>query len=168
MDNDRAQGGYHMDAFQLEIVDILDRTELDRMRSEMDGSLLISPMTVQFEDLFGEQIDHYLADAVTTQDKAVGRERGPPPWAIGFSRQFKKDTEALDRKLMGRVLEVLEEVSDLQLPFEVRGDTFKPLSGALGGCWRYRLGDWRLVLRPVISLARIDALTLAARGSVYD
>ena len=68
----------------------------------------------------------------------------PPPWAIGFSKQFKKDTKALDRKLQGRVLEVLEELSGYEFPFHASGDTFKPLVGELAGCWRYRIGDHRL------------------------
>lgn len=96
------------------------------------------------------------------------RPDGPPPWLIGFSKQFRKDTSGLDRKLMGRILEVLEEVADYTPPFSPRGDTFKPLAGELAGCWRYRLGDHRLVLQPLPARSQINVLTFAARGSVYE
>jgi mRNA-degrading endonuclease RelE of RelBE toxin-antitoxin system len=93
---------------------------------------------------------------------------GPPPWSIGFSKQFKKDTSAMDRKLLGRILEVLEEISDYELPFKAVGDTFKPLTGHLEGSWRYRIGDSRLVVRPVVESAQIHALMFGSRGSVYE
>lgn len=96
------------------------------------------------------------------------RSTPPPPWAIGFSKQFHKDTKALDGKLLGRVLKALEELSLSSRPLRPHGDTFKPLEGELKGCWRYRIGDHRLVVQPRVEDARIDALTLAARGSVYD
>jgi len=149
-----------MDAVQLEIVEVLSQNDLAWRRRDLLGGPRVYA-AVQLDSL-----DSY--ESTSDDGPAFKSEKGPPPWAIGFSRQFKKDTAALDRKLMGRVLEALEEISDFKLPFEIRGDSFKPLTGELGGCWRYRLGDWRLVLRPVVSSARIDALTLAARGSVYD
>lgn len=95
-------------------------------------------------------------------------DRGPPPWKIGFSKQFKKDTKALDRKLMGRIFEVISEVADYAPPFETKGDTFKPLSGELSGYWRYRIGDHRLLLEPQPRRATINLLSFGARGSVYE
>jgi mRNA-degrading endonuclease RelE of RelBE toxin-antitoxin system len=92
----------------------------------------------------------------------------PPPWSVGFSRRFKKDTEGMDRKIMGRILEVLEEMTDYGFPFRAKGDTFKPLVGELDGCWRYRLGDSRLIIQPKVNQAQINAIAFAARGSVYD
>ncbi|MNN04529.1 hypothetical protein D3C81_1172580 [compost metagenome] len=100
--------------------------------------------------------------------KSAGAAKAPPPWDIGLSKQFKKDTAALDRKLMGRVFEVLAEISDWEIPFKTRGDTFKPLTGELTGCWRYRIGDSRLLLKPEQEQRRINALAFAARGNVYD
>lgn len=101
----------------------------------------------------------------TIEDK---NSSAPPPWFVGFSRRFKKDTHAIDRKMMGRILEVLEEVSDYKLPFQALGDTFKPLKGELMGCWRYRIGDNRLVIQPKAEQAQINAIAFGARGSIYD
>lgn len=93
---------------------------------------------------------------------------GPPPWFFGFSKQFKKDTSGLDRNVMGKILEILEQVADYAPPFTPHGDTFKPLTGDLAGCWRYRLGQSRLVLQPIPERCQINVLTFGARGSVYD
>jgi mRNA interferase RelE/StbE len=96
------------------------------------------------------------------------RSEAPPPWLIGLSKQFKKDSAALDRKLLGRVLELLSELSELPYPFKTHGDTFKPLKGELEGCWRYRIGDSRLIIQPKPQESQINVLALGARGGVYD
>lgn len=93
---------------------------------------------------------------------------GPPPWRIGFTSQFRKDVGELDRKLQGRILEALQEVSGYAPPFRAKGDTFKPLKGDLLGYWRYRIGDFRLVIKPIVAESEIDVITFSARGAVYD
>lgn len=98
----------------------------------------------------------------------LARHEGPPPWRIGFTAQFRKDVGALDRKLQGRILEVLQEVSGYSLPFRTKGDTFKPLKGDLTGYWRYRIGDFRLVIKPIVDESEIDVITFSARGAVYE
>lgn len=107
-------------------------------------------------------------DFEEVEPRSQRRQIPPPPWAIGFSKQFHKDTKGMDGKLLGRVLRALEELSQSTRPLRPQGDTFKPLEGKLKGCWRYRIGDHRLVVQPRVEDGRIDALTLAARGSVYD
>lgn len=92
----------------------------------------------------------------------------PPPWVIGLTKQFKKDIEGLDRKLQGRVLEVLAKLSSYSYPFHPEGDTFRPLTGDRIGCWRYRIGDHRLVIQPRFEYCQLDALIFASRGSVYE
>ena len=96
------------------------------------------------------------------------KSAAPPPWLIGLSKQFKKDAVAMDRKLLGRVLELLSELSELPYPFKVLGDTFKPLKGELDGCWRYRIGDTRLIIQPKPEDSQINVLALGSRGGVYD
>jgi len=92
----------------------------------------------------------------------------PPPWAVGLSKQFKKDIDGLDRKLQGRILEILAKLSGYSFPFHPEGDTFRPLLGELAGCWRYRIGDNRLILQPRFEYGQLNALTFGARGSVYE
>lgn len=92
----------------------------------------------------------------------------PPPWRIAFTKRFDKDIAQLDRKLQGQILETLRKLSSFAWPFQTQGDTFKPLGGDLKGMWRYRLGDFRLVVKPVLMDSELDLVTFAARGSVYD
>lgn len=92
----------------------------------------------------------------------------PPPWLIAFTTQFQKDIARIDRKQQGHILETLQKLSGLSWPFQPMGDTFKPLGGELKGLWRYRLGDFRLVVKPRKEKRELDVLTYAARDSVYD
>lgn len=94
--------------------------------------------------------------------------KGPPPWRVRFTPSFCRDLRQLDRKLQGRVLETILEITNYALPFKAQGDTFKPLRGDLKGQWRYRIGDHRLVIKPLEKVGDIELLTFAARGSVYD
>jgi mRNA-degrading endonuclease RelE of RelBE toxin-antitoxin system len=90
----------------------------------------------------------------------------PPPWFIGMTSGFSKDINKIDRKLQGRILEALNEIT--QNPVSLRGDTVKPLSGELEGCWRYRIGDYRLIYSPDKSTGDITLLAFESRGSVYS
>jgi mRNA interferase RelE/StbE len=118
---------------------------------------------VQTKDLRVNDVSEVLYDYLD-----IARYKGPPPWRIGFSSQFRKDVGALDRKLQGRILEVLQEISDYAVPFRTKGDTFKPLKGDLMGYWRYRIGDFRLVIKPIVAKSEIDVITFSARGAVYE
>jgi len=89
----------------------------------------------------------------------------PPPWYIGMSSAFSKDISKIDRKLQGRILEAITEIT--QEPMILRGDTVKPLTGELQGCWRYRLGDYRLIYSPDKATGDITLVAFASRGSVY-
>ena len=89
----------------------------------------------------------------------------PPPWYVGLSKSFRKDITGIDRKLQGRILEALSDIASN--PTTPRGDTIKPLQTDLNGCWRYRIGDYRLVYFPDASSGDITLLTFAARGAVY-
>jgi len=82
-----------------------------------------------------------------------------------MSSNFTKAISKIDRKLQGRILEALTNTTDN--PTTIRGDTVKPLTGELQGCWRYRLGDYRLVYSPDQSSGDITLLAFASRGSIY-
>jgi mRNA-degrading endonuclease RelE of RelBE toxin-antitoxin system len=93
-------------------------------------------------------------------------DRRPPPWYVAFTSQFKKDLSGLDRRLMGRVLEKISEITED--PCRAIGDTIKPLGGEKKGFWRARIGDFRLVYFPDLEMGNISIHTLASRGSVYE
>jgi mRNA-degrading endonuclease RelE of RelBE toxin-antitoxin system len=90
----------------------------------------------------------------------------PPPWLFGMSKEFQKDINHIDRKLQGKILEALTDI--VAHPVEPRGDTVKPLAAAMRGCWRYRIGDFRLVYLPDEDTGNITLLAFASRGTIYD
>ena len=90
----------------------------------------------------------------------------PPPWFLGMSKEFQKDISHIDRKLQGKILEALTDL--VTQPTEPRGDTVKPLKAEFRGCWRYRIGDFRLVYSPDMETGNITLLAFSARGAVYD
>jgi mRNA-degrading endonuclease RelE of RelBE toxin-antitoxin system len=89
----------------------------------------------------------------------------PPPWFVGMSSAFSKDIVNIDRTLQGRILEALVEITEN--PTEVRGDTVKPLTGHLRGCWRYRVGGYRIIYSPNKTTGDITLLAFDSRGSAY-
>ena len=135
----------------------------------LDRDNLLWRMHKACPEILGDE-GRYLNHPVCYDIPAFRQEmrHGPPPWSIGLSKQFKKDTDGLDRKLLGRVLEFLAEVTTWPFPFKAQGDTFKPLHGELEGCWRYRMGDTRLIIQPSPETGLITVLTIGARGSIYD
>jgi mRNA-degrading endonuclease RelE of RelBE toxin-antitoxin system len=89
----------------------------------------------------------------------------PSEWFLGLSDQFLKCIDRLDRKLQGRILAALADVS--KDPLKVKGDTVKPLKHKTENLWRYRLGDFRLIYHVNTKKKLITLLTMEPRGSVY-
>jgi mRNA-degrading endonuclease RelE of RelBE toxin-antitoxin system len=90
----------------------------------------------------------------------------PPPWLLGVSSTFHEHTDRIDRKLRGRLLEAILELSASKL--EIHGDTIKPLSGEYKGCWRYRIGDYRLIFLPNQLASTLTLLAFLPRGEAYE
>ena len=93
----------------------------------------------------------------------------PPPeekWLFSMSAQFISDVVCIDRKLQGRILEALTDLSNE--PLQPRGDTVKPLTGEKKHLWRYRLGNFRIVYLPDAIERCVTLISFAPRGKVYD
>lgn len=88
-----------------------------------------------------------------------------PEWYVGFSNEFVRSIAKVDRKLQGRILKALGDIS--AAPIQPIGDTIKPLSGQLKGLWRYRMGDDRLVYFPDLKAKTIVLICFSSRGDVY-
>lgn len=101
----------------------------------------------------------------SVREKAVRYLPGEPDWYLGMSDEFTKAIRRVDRKLQGRILQAISDISSK--PTSLRGDTVKPLTGDLKGLWRYRVGDYRIVYRPDDQNRRIVLVAFASRGSVY-
>ena len=84
-------------------------------------------------------------------------------WALETSPQFDKAARKLDPQVLRRVKVYLDGVCELDDP-RSRG---KGLSGELAGYWRYRIGDYRVLVDIRDKQLVIVAITLGHRSSMY-
>lgn len=84
-------------------------------------------------------------------------------WRLSTSPQFDKAARRLDRAVLRRVKSYLEAVSELDDPRQ-RG---KGLTGDLAGYWRYRVGDWRVIVEIRDEELVIIAIGLGHRSKIY-
>jgi mRNA interferase RelE/StbE len=84
-------------------------------------------------------------------------------WGLETSPQFDKAARKLDRQVLRRVKAYLDEVCELDDP-RSRG---KGPTGDLAGYWRYRIGDYRVLVEVRDEDLIIIAITLGHRSGVY-
>ena len=84
-------------------------------------------------------------------------------WGLETSPRFDKAARKLDRHVLRRVKAYLDEVCELDDP-RSRG---KGLTGDLAGYWRYRIGDYRVLVEVRDDDLVIIAITLGHRSGIY-
>ena len=84
-------------------------------------------------------------------------------WGLETSPQFDKAARKLEPQVLRRVKDYLDEVCELDNP-RSRG---KALTGDLAGYWRYRVGDYRILVEVRDDDLVIIAITLGHRSGVY-
>jgi mRNA interferase RelE/StbE len=84
-------------------------------------------------------------------------------WGLETSPQFDKAARKLGPQVLRRVKAYLDEVCELDNP-RLRG---KALTGDLAGYWRYRVGDYRILVEVRDDDLVIIAITLGHRSGVY-
>lgn len=84
-------------------------------------------------------------------------------WGLETSSQFDKAARRLDPQVLRRVKAFLDEVCELDDP-RSRG---KGLTGDLSGYWRYRMGDYRVLVEVRDDDLIIIAITLGHRSGIY-
>ncbi|MDB4353739.1 type II toxin-antitoxin system RelE/ParE family toxin [Akkermansiaceae bacterium] len=87
-------------------------------------------------------------------------------WSVVMTKVFKKSLARIDGKVKGRLATALSEIG--KDPITVRGNTIKPLTRNRKHCWRYRIGDYRLVYLADVDLRRVVLLQISPRGEVYN
>jgi mRNA interferase RelE/StbE len=85
-------------------------------------------------------------------------------WSLHTSAQFDRATRKIDRAALRRIKAYLDEVCTLEDPRN-RG---KGLSADKAGYWRYRVGDYRVVVEIQDAQLVIVAVALGHRSVVYD
>lgn len=84
-------------------------------------------------------------------------------WTVEFAAKADKQIDKLNRSDAARIGKYLREVSQLEDP-RSRGHV---LTGNLGGLWRYRVGDWRVIARIEDQRLVIVVLEVGHRREVY-
>jgi mRNA-degrading endonuclease RelE of RelBE toxin-antitoxin system len=115
--------------------------------------------------------DFPIGDSAEADDDLSGisfslAEPEPTSWSIAFTPTFRKSIAGVDKKLQGRVLAALSELSET--PVVVHGDTKKPLVGEFKGLWRFRVGDYRLLYEPQLEKRLVVLVDFGARGGAYE
>jgi mRNA interferase RelE/StbE len=83
-------------------------------------------------------------------------------WALETSPQVDRVARTLDRQVIRRVKAYLDEVCELEDP-RSRG---KALTGDLAGYWRYRVGDYRVLVEIRDHELVITAISLGHRSTI--
>ena len=85
-------------------------------------------------------------------------------WTIDYSNTAREQLRKLDKSLARRIVNYMDErIATLENP----RNAGKPLVGALGGLWRYRIGDCRMICDIQDGALRILVVRLGNRSDVY-
>ncbi|MGL5851477.1 MAG: type II toxin-antitoxin system RelE family toxin [Phycicoccus sp.] len=84
-------------------------------------------------------------------------------WRLETSPQFDRAARKLDLPTLRCIRAYLDEVCELEDPRQ-RG---KPLGGSFAGYWRYRVGDYRILVEIRDGAVVIVAIGLGHRSEVY-
>ena len=85
-------------------------------------------------------------------------------WCIEFLPAAAKELKKLDRQVAARIVKTLEErIAPLDDPRSIGS----ALVGELGGLWRWRIGDYRVVARIEDERITVLVVRVAHRREVY-
>jgi mRNA interferase RelE/StbE len=85
-------------------------------------------------------------------------------WTIDYSNTAREQLRKLDKSLARRIVNYMDErIATLENP----RNAGKPLVGALGGLWRYRIGDRRVICDIQDGALRILVVRVGTRSEVY-
>lgn len=84
-------------------------------------------------------------------------------WSLHTSADFDKAARKIDRMVLRRVFAYLDDVCTLEDP-RSRG---KALTASMAGYWRYRVGDYRVIVEIQDAQLVIVAVAVGHRSVVY-
>ena len=85
-------------------------------------------------------------------------------YSIAYSQGAERQLRKLDRPVAARILAFMDRVKALSNP----RSTGEALHGdKLGMFWKYRVGDWRLVVSIKDSVLLIEVIEIDHRSTVY-
>ena len=85
-------------------------------------------------------------------------------WTIDYADTAKGQLLKLDKQTARRILDFMDErIASLENP----RDTGKALTGPLGGLWRYRVGDCRVICDIQNGALRVLVVQVGNRREIY-
>lgn len=84
-------------------------------------------------------------------------------WTLEYAPTVRKQLRKLGHVEGQRITKTLDEIAELDDP-RSRGHA---LTGDLGGLWRYRVGDWRIIARFENQRLVILVIEIGHRREVY-
>ena len=85
-------------------------------------------------------------------------------WTIDYAETAKGQLRKLDRQVARRIVDFMDErIAESEDP----RSTGKALTGPLGGLWRYRVGDCRVICDIQEGALRVLVLQVGNRGEIY-
>ena len=87
------------------------------------------------------------------------------PWTIEYSDTARTELRRLDRQMSRRVVDYMDErVATRENPRSIG----QALTGPMGGLWRYRVGNCRIVCDDIQDeVLRVLVVRVGRRDSVY-
>lgn len=85
-------------------------------------------------------------------------------WEVVLDPDFLRQLKKLDKPMRGRVLDALERLGTFENPQA----HCKALTHNRSGLWRYRVGDYRVILKMYRSRLLIVAVEVGHRSRIYD
>lgn len=83
---------------------------------------------------------------------------------VEFNKKANKDFENLDKSIQKQILKKLLFIESLNNP----KDDGKPLAGNLLGLWRYRSGDYRIIVQILDKKLIILVVKISHRKNIYE
>ncbi len=85
-------------------------------------------------------------------------------WTIDYAKTAKDQLRTLDRQTARRIVDFMDErIAGLEDP----RSTGKALTGPLGGLWRYRIGDCRVICDIQDGALRVLVVRVGNRRDIY-
>ena len=85
-------------------------------------------------------------------------------WTIDYADTARQQLRKLDRQTARRIVDFMDERI---APLENPRATGKALTGPLGGFWRYRIGDCRVICDLQDGALRVLVVQVGNRGEIY-
>jgi mRNA interferase RelE/StbE len=85
-------------------------------------------------------------------------------WKIEYTETARNRLRKLDKPVARRIVDYLDERI---APLENPRSAGKALTGPMGGLWRYRVGDYRVICEVQDEVLRVLVIEIGNRRDVY-